>query len=240
METVIEKHIFIYGKECYYRGYGNQYNILYKYHHKKGDVPIKEDNILTNYYGTIISDHDLGVFKYGTNNQDCIIHIGRYCNEQRQNINEINWPEEIFQFLLRMERNRKILSKFGRDKFNEEEIKQIEQEYDDILNLGIIGNNEICSTYWKEKSNTLLRRLKKYKNSILFYIHDFSIPYDNNFMERALRMIKGKTKVSGGFRCEAGAIRFGNTMSIIKTARLRNLNVFNCIKATMEGKELFA
>ena len=235
-ETVTSEN----GKESYYRGYGNQYNILYKYHHKKGDVPIKEDNILTNYYGTIISDHDLGVFKYGTNNQDCIIHIGRYCNEQMQNINEINWPEEIFQFLLRMERNRKILSKFGRDKFNEEEIKQIEQEYDDILNLGIIENNEICSTYWKEKSNTLLRRLKKYKNSILFYIHDFSIPYDNNFMERALRMIKGKTKVSGGFRSEAGAIRFGNTMSIIKTARLRNLNVFNCIKETLKGKELFA
>ena len=235
-ETVTSEN----GKESYYRGYGNQYNVLYKYHHKRGDVPIKEDNILTNYYGTIISDHEPGIFKYGTNNQDCIIHIGRYCNEQMQNINEIKWPEEIFEFLLRMERNRKILSKFGRDKFTEKEIKLIEQEYDDILNRGIIENNEICSTYWKEKSNTLLRRLKKYKNSILFYIHDFSIPYDNNFMERALRMVKGKTKVSGGFRSEEGAIRFGNTMSIIKTARLRKLNVFNCIKAILKGKELFA
>ena len=41
-------------------------------------------------------------------------------------------------------------------------------------------NKEIESEYWKEKANTLLKRFKKYKDSILFYIHDFSIPYDNN------------------------------------------------------------
>ena len=228
------------GKESYYRGYGNEYNVLYKYHHKKGDIPIKEDNILPNYYGTIISDHEPGIFKYGTNNQDCIIHIGRYCNEQIQNIYEIIWPEEIFKLLLRIERNRKILSKFGKDKFTEEEIELIEQEYDDILNRGIIENKEISSKYWKEKSNTLLKRLKKYKSSILFYIHDFSIAYDNNFMERALRMVKGKTKVSGGFRSEEGAIRFGNTMSIIKTARLRKVNVFSSIKSILKGETLFA
>ena len=235
-ETVTSEN----GKESYYRGYGNEYNVLYKYHHNKGDKPIKEDNILTNYYGVIISDHEVGIFKYGKNNQDCVIHIGRHCNEQTQNVYEILWPDNIFKLLLRTERNRKILSKFGKDKFSEEEIKQIEQEYDDILEQATKENEEILSTYWKEKANTLLKRLKKYKNSVLFYIHDFSIPYDNNFMERALRMIKGKTKVSGGFRSEEGAIRFGNTMSIIKTARLRNLNVFGCIKSIFKGEELFA
>ena len=235
-ETVTSEN----GRESYYRGYGNKNNVLYKYHHKKGDAPIREDNILNKYYGTIISDHEVGIFKYGTNNQDCIIHIGRYCNEQIQNIYEIRWPEEIFQLLLRIERNRKILSKFGRNAFTEEEIKLIEQEYDNILNQGVLENNDICSKYWQEKSNTLLKRLKKYKSSILFYIYDFSIPYDNNFMERALRMIKGKTKVSGGFRSTEGAIRFGNTMSIIKTARLRKMNVFDCIKLIFKGEVLFS
>ena len=235
-ETVTNEN----GKESYYRGYGNKDNILYKYHHKKGDKPIKEDDILPNYYGTIISDHEAGIFKYGTNNQDCVIHIGRYCNEQIQNIYEINWPEDMFKFLLRIEQNRKILLKLGKNKFTKEEIRIIEEEYDDILNRGIRENKEIVSTYWKEKSNTLLKRLKKYKNCVLFYIYDFSIPYDNNFMERALRMIKSKTKVSGGFRSEDGAIRFGNTMSIIKTARLRKMNIFNCINMILKGETLFS
>ena len=74
------------GKETYYRGYANPNNVLYKYHSHKGDAPIKDDNILTKYLGTIISDHEVGIFKYGKNNQDCIVHIGRYCIEANQNI----------------------------------------------------------------------------------------------------------------------------------------------------------
>ena len=227
------------GKDTYYRGYANKYNVIYKYHDKKGDKPIMEDGILTNYYGTIISDHDTGIFKYGANNQDCIIHFGRYCIEKEQNIDNISWPMELYRLLLKFEVNRKILSKFGREKFTKEEIEKMEQEFDDILSKAIEENKNILSSYWKEKTNTLLNRCIKYKNSMLFYIHDFTVPYDNNFMERALRMIKGKTKVSGGFRSEKGAIRFGKIMSIIKTARLRNLNPFDCIKAIFEGQTMF-
>ena len=79
------------GKETYYRGYANPNNVLYKYHYHKGDTSIKDDDILTNYIGTVISDHEVGIFKYGNNNQDCIVHIGRYCIEASQNIPETQW-----------------------------------------------------------------------------------------------------------------------------------------------------
>ena len=59
-------------------------------------------------------------------------------------------------------------------------------------------------------------------------------------MERLLRMIKGKTKVSGGFRSTKGGERFGKIMSVIKTAKLRKLNPFDCITKIYEGKTLFA
>lgn len=228
------------GKDTYYRGYANPYNVLYKYHHNKGDVPIKQDGILTRFYGTIISDHEVGIFKYGTSNQDCVIHTGRYCIEGNQNVLETEWQMRLYRFLLKLERERVILSKFGKTSFSIEEIKLIEKEYDDILEFGEEQNKEILSTYWKEKEDTLLRRLKKYKNTTLFFIQDFDIPYDNNFMERALRMIKGKTKVSGGFRSTKGGERFGNIMSIIKTARLRKMNPLACIKNIYEGKSQFA
>ena len=98
----------------------------------------------------------------------------------------------------------------------------------------------ISSTYWKEKETTLLNRLIKYKNTILLFIHDFELPYDNNHMERLLRMIKGKTKVSGGFRSNKGGERFGIIMSIIKTSKLRGLNPLNCIKEIYQGNVLFS
>ena len=120
------------------------------------------------------------------------------------------------------------------------QIEIMEKEFDNILSRAKKENEYILSTYWKEKCNTLLNRCIKYKKNMLFYIHDFTVPYDNNFMERALRMIKGKTKASGGFRSKNGAIRFGKIMSIIKTAKLRKMNPFECIKAIFEGKVLFA
>ena len=52
-------------------------------------------------------------------------------------------------------------------------------------------------------------------------------------------MIKSKTKVSGGFRSRKGAIRFGQVMSVIKTAKLRNLSPFESMKTIFEGKVLF-
>lgn len=228
------------GKETYYRGYANSDNVLYKYHYHKGDTPIKEDNILTRYFGTIISDHEVGIFKYGTNNQDCIVHVGRYCIEAEQNIPETEWQMTFYRFLLKLDRERKILLKFNKKSFTKEEASLIEKEYDEILELGEMQNKEIKSTYWKEKAETLLRRFKKYKNSLLFFIHDFIIPCENNFIERCLRMIKGKTKISGGFRSSKGGERFGNTMSVIKTAKPRNLNPFDCIKKIYQGKSLFA
>lgn len=228
------------GKDAYYRGYANKKNVIYMYHHNKGDKPIKEDNIITNFFGTIISDHETAIFKYGTSNQDCIIHFGRYCIEKEQNVPNISWPMQLYRLLLKFEMNRKILEKFGKKEFSKSEIELMEQEYDSILVTANNQNEEITSTYWKEKCNTLLNRCIKHKETMLFYIHDFSIDYDNNFMERALRMIKSKTKVSGGFRSEKGAIRFGRIMSVIKTAKLRKMNPFNAIEDIINGESLFA
>lgn len=227
------------GKDSYYRGYANAENVLYKYHNHKGDTPIKEDDILNNFIGTIIADHDVGVFKYGTNTQECIVHYGRYCNELKQNVPNIFWPMALYNLLLKFERNRKIISKFGRKEFTEEEIEIMENEFDDILEIAEVETENITSKYWKEKSAKLLKRSIKYKSTMLFYIHDFTVPYDNNFIERALRMIKGKTKVSGGFRSYTGGVRFGIIMSIIKTAILRKMSPIECIKDIFSGKVLF-
>lgn len=228
------------GDPSYYRGYANSKNVLYKYHNHKGDNPVIEDNILPRFYGTIISDHDLGIFKYGLYNQDCIVHIGRYCKESAQNIYEINWTMELYYLLLRVERGRKILTKFGQNYFHEEDIKKIENEYDEILKKAYEQNQLINSSYWKEKAITLYNRLVKFKNSVLFYIHDFDISCDNNSMELLLRMIKGKTKISGGFRSKKGGERFGNIMSVIKTCKLRNIGVYDSLKLMLKGESLFA
>ena len=54
---------------------------------------------------------------------------------------------KLYRLLLKFEVNRKILSKFGREKFNVEEIKIMEEEFDSILSKASEENNGMLSFY---------------------------------------------------------------------------------------------
>ena len=48
------------------------------------------------------------------------------------------------------------------------------------------------------------------------FIYDFSVPFDNNPSERDLRIIKIKTKISGGFKNIHSAEAYCDAISIIR------------------------
>ena len=78
------------------------------------------------------------------------------------------------------------------------------------------------------------------KDNHLAFIYDFSVPFDNNPSERDLRIIKIKTKISGGFKNINSAEAYCNAISIIKTSLKRKINPFESIKAIFNNEVLFA
>uniref|UniRef100_UPI003899ACA0 IS66 family transposase n=1 Tax=Thiothrix eikelboomii TaxID=92487 RepID=UPI003899ACA0 len=58
-------------------------------------------------------------------------------------------------------------------------------------------------------ARNLLCRLKDFKDSVLLFLQRFDVPFDNNLAERAVRPMKVKLKVAGGFRAMGGAEAFG-------------------------------
>ena len=57
----------------------------------------------------------------------------------------------------------------------------------------------------RRTGDNLLLRLHRFKDDVLRFLIDFKVPFTNNLAEQALRMMKVKMKISGGFRTEASS-----------------------------------
>jgi len=84
----------------------------------------------------------------------------------------------------------------------------------------------------QSKAKNLLDRFEQHADEILRFMHEFSVPFDNNLAERDLLMAKVKQKISGTFRSERGANMFARICGYISTVRKNNKLVIKAIKGT--------
>jgi hypothetical protein len=223
-------------KSLYFRNYSNEQTALYKAHSHKGHGSIKDDNILPVYIGGIMHDHDTALYKYGTYNYECNVHGGRYCKELEVNISYTQWPYRLRALLWRIMITREIAMKYKLKEFEPDLIKQYSDEYDQILEMAADENKDITFGFYKAKAKKLRNRCLKYKANHLAFMKDFSVPFDNNMSERDLRIIKTKSKISGGFRSLEAAGYYANAISIIKSAKKRGINPYRAITSIYENK----
>ena len=83
----------------------------------------------------------------------------------------------------------------------------------------------------RRPGHNLLERLKKYKDDVLRFLYDFTVPFTNNLAEQALRMMKVKMKISGAFRTFKGAADFAALRSVVATARKQGWNILHTLTA---------
>ena len=87
----------------------------------------------------------------------------------------------------------------------------------------------------QSKARNLLTRLDRYEEETLAFTSDFEVPFDNNQAERDLRMMKVEQKISGGFRSEEGAHRFGRIRGYLATMRKQGQPMLAAIESVFCG-----
>ena len=87
-------------------------------------------------------------------------------------------------------------------------------------------------------SQHLLDRLAQSRVETLALMPDGAVPCEKNVAERALRMMQGKQKVSGGVRTTAGAQAFGRLRSDISTMKKQGHHVIAALQSVFVGAPL--
>lgn len=197
--------------------------------------------ILANRNGKIVHDCWTAYFMY----ENCEHYL---CNAHH--LRELTWFEEeenaswavpLKKILLEAKRQVEQAQLNGEKELKKEKIMAIEKHYHAIIDKGIKGipipviQVKKRGRPKKPKQLNFLERLVKHKDSVLGFIHDFHVPFDNNLAERDIRMVKVKQKVSGTFRALSGARYFARIRSYISTLKKNNQNVFEEIRNALCG-----
>ena len=207
----------------------------------RGKAATDRINILAKKTGTIVHDNWATYFMYSNcSHALCNAHHLRELTwfEEEQ---DAMWARALKNCLIQAKKQVEQAQLEGLTQLSEVKISVIEKEYLQII------TNEIKATCVPEpnvkprgkpkktKQLNFLNRCVNHKDSVLAFVHNFDVPFDNNLAERDIRMIKVKQKVSGTFRSLSGAIHFARIRAYISTVKKNNKNVFQEIKNALEG-----
>lgn len=212
-------------------------------HEKRGSKALEDIGILPELDGsTIIHDFWKSYLDY-----DNVFH--GFCNAhlQRELVYAFEsthqgWAKELKDLLTEMNTKRDSLIAEGRDQFPPEVLKDFLTRYDALITEGI-EKNPVPKRFpgdrgrtGKGKTRCLLERMRDYREDILRFAANWSIPFTNNEAERTIRFTKVKQKVSGCFRTEYGAEGFVKIMSYLSTARKHGVNAHCAFVEALGGR----
>lgn len=157
---------------------------------------------------TLVSDSWAAQLKTpAKRHQLCLAHL----------IRELNFFHELYHLKWATDMKDLLLKAINlKNNMTLEQYDQPLEDRSDLLNdFDQLIKQELPEKY--AKLFPLQRRLKKRKHQVFNFLFYPDVPYDNNGSERAIRNLKVKQKVSGGFRSDRGSEIFAVLRSVVDT-----------------------
>jgi len=141
------------------------------------------------------------------------------------------WADELATLLVATNDRVKNAQVNGASALSARTLKVLTRHYDQLITVGHAANAPPERTGQpgrpkRTKSANLLRRLDRYRDDVLRFATDFTVPFSNNQVERDLRMVKLQQKISGCYRTEAGATNYLTIRSYVST--MHKCGCFGC------------
>lgn len=212
----------------------------YKSHPKRGKVAMDAIGILPHFAGRAIHDGLSAYSGFGCKHGLCNGHHLRELTaieEQQQQ----PWAKQMKELLVDILHAVEKAQEQGRLRLHPLREGAFEARYTKLLKAGYKANPPPVSNgkpgrVKQGSARNLLLRLDAGQASVLAFMYDFSVPFDNNQAERDLRMMKVKEKVSCGFRSQEGADAFCRIRGYISTLRKQGQKVLSALHGVFLGQ----
>ncbi len=217
--------------------YTNEAGCVYEYTPSRSrDGP---SNFLKNYQGTIQADGYSGYNECcaleNIHRAGCWAHVRRKFYDVAQLLKEAGKPHVALSYIQRLYKVERDIISFGpehKKQFRQKYAKPILDEFKKWLKI------QIKSILPKSSFANAIQYTLKFWKELTRYCEDGHIDIDNNAAERAMRPVALGRKnwlFAGSHR---GGKVAAIVMSVIETAKLKGLNVIECVKGLLLKEEL--
>jgi transposase len=213
----------------------------YYAHKRRGREAIDAAGILADYRGRAIHDCWKSYFDYGCDHGLCNGHLLReliFLWEQQSQ----KWAQAMIDHLLAIKKAVVTAGATGLTALPPADQERFLKGYERIVQAGY-AQNPVATPHGpkrrgrrkQSKARNLLDRFRDHPDSVLAFMRDFAVPFDNNQSERDLRMMKLRQKISGTFRSFQALVNFCRIRGYVSTARKNGLNALDALQRVFSG-----
>lgn len=209
----------------------------------RGGIAHQAGGVLPHYKGIAVHDFYRSYLKVDCQHALCNAHLIRELKGVSERDSTQRWANSFIRLLVTAHKMTLIARQNGKATLSDVAVARLSEKYDtllaiaDQLNPKAVPNGKRGRTK-QTKTRNLIDRLLTYKMSILRFIYNFKVPFDNNLAERDLRMVKVQQKISNCFRSTIGAEMFCRIRGYISTLLKQGHNVFQTLTDVMHGNVL--